>query len=147
MNASKEECRKAYKALEKMLGAHRNGLSILATDADQLRDFLVAAERKLPSEASYAKEKTVPCPKCLGKNIVPLPRMLWARSPGQEDGEGKWICLKCTSSFTEEQRLRLHDTACVNAAAEAATSQVPDLPMPKSKHKEGPKGWGEETGM
>lgn len=58
MNASKEEARKALKALVGI----SDGMGQEARNRESgrlisIQEFLEAAERKLPSEAAYAKDK------------------------------------------------------------------------------------------
>ena len=55
MNASKEEARKALEVLESFSGGLcRGGFQ---SEVQQLRTFLEAAERKLPSEAAFKRAK------------------------------------------------------------------------------------------
>ena len=54
MNASKENARKAYKQLTQLLEIHADTTSDLGR---MIQYFLVAAERKLPSEKSFKKPK------------------------------------------------------------------------------------------
>lgn len=118
MNASKEECRKAQAALDKLTRLDANIAAY-----EQISTFLQAAERKLPSEASYGR---YPCPKCLNNGVMPL-------APLYKKGQ-IWECKNCETTFSEQERLNWpHE----------------ERQMPKSKHKEGPSGWGEtkETGL
>jgi hypothetical protein len=62
MNASKEEARKAYKALEEaaMMLDSVVGYDLVQGIKRRLaraQDFLEAAVRKLPTEAAYARDK------------------------------------------------------------------------------------------
>lgn len=62
MNASKEECRKAIAALEDLKtnlnGEVRGGIAnAVDKDLNTINSFLTAAEKKLPSEASFDKDK------------------------------------------------------------------------------------------
>jgi hypothetical protein len=54
MNASKENCRKAIKCLER-IGRQTAVAAENPEDYKFVRDFLESAKRKLPGEASYAK--------------------------------------------------------------------------------------------
>jgi len=58
MNASKENARKAKFLLEDLLTSNKNVCKDWHEDDwNFIREFLKAAERKLPSEESYTKEK------------------------------------------------------------------------------------------
>jgi len=59
MNASKEEARKARKVLDDIENGLLRGGDTHDFDSEvkQLQTFLAAAERKLPSEKAYAKDK------------------------------------------------------------------------------------------
>jgi len=72
MNASKENARKMKENLDWLYGEiqHATG-SKAANRCEELKlellNFLVAAEKKLPSEASYEREKQL---RAIGKNPV-----------------------------------------------------------------------------
>jgi hypothetical protein len=55
MNASKEECRVAQRALNNVERAVEG--EAVESDIDVVRAFLLKAERKLPHETTFAKEK------------------------------------------------------------------------------------------
>lgn len=56
MNASKENCDKAIEELEK-IRAHLDGYNTKAIDDNFVLNFLRSCRSKLPSEASYDREK------------------------------------------------------------------------------------------
>jgi hypothetical protein len=57
MNASKENARQARTALDGMVESTPSLAVQFEKDVQHLSDFLAAAERKLPSEAAYKREK------------------------------------------------------------------------------------------
>ncbi len=57
MNASKEKARQAIKALDAIVERAPSVPLRTLDDYRLLREFLVATERKLPSEAAYQREK------------------------------------------------------------------------------------------
>ncbi len=57
MNASKENARQARSALDSMVQSMPSLAVQSEKNVQHLREFLAAAERKLPSEAAYKREK------------------------------------------------------------------------------------------
>lgn len=63
MNASKEECRRAKEKLAKVLGQldeiedHSGFCQLVKDGVHDIRDFLDAAEKRLPSEKAIANDK------------------------------------------------------------------------------------------
>ena len=69
MNASKEECDKAIVALQRLYNCLRQGGQFQG-DYTFVREFLTKARAKLPSEASFASDKSRGTSRGSGKLIV-----------------------------------------------------------------------------
>ena len=58
MNASKENAKKAFQRLSKIMDACHNRVTGLIDDFEEIQAFLVVAERKLPTEEAFRREKS-----------------------------------------------------------------------------------------